>query len=340
MSFRFVITAMILSCLMFPSLSEAGKTRIKYALLAPEGTSWANSTKVAFNKIEEQTGGALDMKLYAGGKQGDENEVLQKIRINHIHGAAFTSVALTQIVPEFQILGLPGLIQNYEELDYVTEKTTKFFEDKFLEKGFVFLGWAEVGPIYVFTNVNAQYVEEFKGVKMWAMPGEPITPMILEKNGMKPITVPITDVLLQLEAGALDGFANTPMGAIGFQWFRKAKYVGDQPILYSTGGVLLTRQIWDSLTTEQQTIVKKSLWELSVSQKSQMRKENEESFKTLQDYGIGVLHYAADSVKLAEEQNLWLRQKIVADGQFFTADFLKEIEGYIQEVRSRKKSEK
>ena len=326
-----------LCSLLFTGVARAKTTAIKFAFMAPDGTSWVKSARTSFREIKKRTNGEVKFKIYAGGKQGEENVVLQKMRINSLHGAAFTSVTMSEIVPSYQAIGLPGIVNNYEELDYVLEKTRLFFEEQFLEKGFVFLGWAEVGPLYVFTNVPARNEEEFRHVKMWAMPGEPIAPIAMEKIGMKPITVPITDVLLQLEAGALDGFANSPMGALALQWYRKAIYVGNIPLLYSTGGVLIKKKTWDKIEPEYQTIIKEVLWKLSVIQKKQMRIENAESLETLKNAGIQIIEYPEESVTTMEKEHLWLRKKLVDDGRFFSAEFLAKVEGYVQEIRSQKK---
>ncbi|MGK5091887.1 TRAP transporter substrate-binding protein DctP [Deltaproteobacteria bacterium TL4] len=317
---------------LLPFAVQAKKVTVKFALVAPEGTSWVKAARKSFLAIKKQTGDQVVFKMYAGAKQGEESVVLQKMRINAVHAAGFTSVALSEIVKEYQVLGLPGLYENYKELDYVLAKTRSFYEQKFEEKGFIFLGWAEIGPIYVFTNTPARDHEDFKHVKMWAMPGEPIAPVAMKKFGMSPITVPLTDVLIQLESNALNGFANPPMGALALQWYRRAQYMGHLPLLYSTGGVVMKKKTWDNIKPEHQQLVKTLMWELSKTQTQQMRIENAESIETLKKAGIQIIEYTPESIAITKKSNLELQEYFI--DKYYSAELLAQVRNYIQEVRN------
>ena len=68
---KIVISLIILSCQM-----TYAKTSIKLATLVPKGTSWANTLKDMTKEIKTATDGEVRLKIYYGGTQGDEPDVL------------------------------------------------------------------------------------------------------------------------------------------------------------------------------------------------------------------------------------------------------------------------
>ncbi len=127
-------------------------TKIKFATVATEGSTWMKVMHELAKAVEDSTNGEVKFKIYPGAVQGDEKDVLRKMRIGQVHSAGFTGVGLGEILPEIRIMDVPFLFNNYEEVDYVSEKLSDHFAQKFEEKGYILLGWAEVGFVYVFTN--------------------------------------------------------------------------------------------------------------------------------------------------------------------------------------------
>ncbi len=95
--------------------AEADESRI--ATLAPEGSRWMKQMRLGADKIEKATDGRVTAKYYAGGTQGDEKDVVRKMGLGQLDGAALTAVGLGLIVPSIRVLQLPGLYANVGELD-------------------------------------------------------------------------------------------------------------------------------------------------------------------------------------------------------------------------------
>ncbi|HEX9910765.1 MAG TPA: TRAP transporter substrate-binding protein DctP, partial [Desulfatiglandales bacterium] len=72
---------------------------IKFATVAPEGSTWMNTMKELDKTIREKTQGQIAFRVYAGGVAGDELDALRKIRIGQLHSAAFSGVGFGQILP-------------------------------------------------------------------------------------------------------------------------------------------------------------------------------------------------------------------------------------------------
>ncbi len=63
---------------------------LKFATLAPAGTSWMNILDDWAKQVAHDSGGRLVFKMYPGGVAGDEPDVLRKIRFGQLQGGAFS----------------------------------------------------------------------------------------------------------------------------------------------------------------------------------------------------------------------------------------------------------
>ncbi|HLE31925.1 MAG TPA: TRAP transporter substrate-binding protein DctP, partial [Bacteroidota bacterium] len=147
---------------------------IKFATVAPVGTSWMNIMKEYDAAVRKESGGRLGFKIYGNSVQGDEKVVLRKIKAGQLHSGGFTGVAMGEIASKVRILDSPFLFRTYDEIDYIYDQYDTEFRQAFEEGGYVLLGWAEVGFVHVFTNVRVAKPQEMKSLKMWSWEGDPI----------------------------------------------------------------------------------------------------------------------------------------------------------------------
>ncbi len=125
---------------------------IKFASIAPEGSTWMNVMKEFDAAIRKESSGRVGFRMYPSGVQGDEKTVIRKIGVGQLHAAGFTGVGLGEIAPKVRILDTPFLIRSSEEADNLYQAFDQEFQQAFEAGGYVLLGWAEVGFVYVFSN--------------------------------------------------------------------------------------------------------------------------------------------------------------------------------------------
>ena len=99
----------IIILLIFTHTSHAQKYKIKFASLAPDGSTWMNVMRELDQAIREETTGEVGFRIYPGGVAGDEKDVLRKIRLGQLHSAGFTGVGLGEIFSEVRIFDSPFL---------------------------------------------------------------------------------------------------------------------------------------------------------------------------------------------------------------------------------------
>ncbi len=140
---------------------------IKLATLAPEGSSWMKTFNLLNAEVMKKTGKRIQFRIYPGGVLGDEMDMLRKMKIGQIQGAALTSGGLSALFKEVDVLQIPFLFQKYEEVDAVLNRMDAFFRKGFEESGYIFLGWSEAGFIYLMSTTPMYGVSDLKKGKVW-----------------------------------------------------------------------------------------------------------------------------------------------------------------------------
>ncbi len=317
------------------TLTINAATKIKFATVATEGSTWMKVMHELAKAVEDSTNGDVKFKIYPGAVQGDEKDVLRKMRIGQIHSAGFTGFGLGEILPEVRIMDAPFLFNTYEEVDYVSNKLSDHFAQKFEEKGYILLGWAEVGFVYVFTNTPINDIKDMSGVKMWMWEGDPIAEAAFTSMDISPIPLSLTDVLTSLQTNLINGVYISPLACTALQWHTKVKYMLQLPLADSNGAILITKKKFSKLTPEQQNILKyfaakylKKLTQLS-------REDNAKSLELIKKAGIQFTNITDENqLKSFSEAGKKARQSLV--GKLFDQEFLTQVENYILDFRNSK----
>jgi TRAP-type C4-dicarboxylate transport system substrate-binding protein len=335
---RVHLFTLIVCALLVPLAALGQEYTIKFATLAPEGSSWIKLMRDYDKAIREQSGGRVGFKIYAGGVAGDEKDVVRKIRIGQYHAGGFTGVGIGEIAKDVRILDAPFLFKNSDEVDYITDKFGSQFEQSLAQNGFVLLGWAEVGFVYVFSNTPIASPQDLRGVKMWMWEGDPIAQAAFQAIGFSPIQLSITDVTTSLQTGMINAVYTSPYGLIALGWFTKMSYMMDVPIAISNGAVLLSKKTFDGLPKDIQDILVKNGRKYFRDLTLTSRRENEESIETLKKKGMKITVPAKDVAAQFFDTGQRARQLLV--GRLFSAEFLGQVESSLATYRKEHASAK
>ena len=208
--------------------------------------------------IRKESGGKLGFKIYAGGISGDEKDILRKIKLGQFHSAGITGNGITEITKKARILDTPFLFKSYDEADYVYKTFETDFNQAFNDGGYVLLGWAEVGFVYIYTNTPVTKPEDLKNVKMWMWEGDPVAEATFKAMNISPIPLSLTDVMTSLQTNMINGVYASPLAAASLQWFTRVKYMFNLPLTDASGAVVISKKKFDALPPDMQNILVKN----------------------------------------------------------------------------------
>ncbi|MDE2142212.1 MAG: TRAP transporter substrate-binding protein DctP [Elusimicrobia bacterium] len=259
---------------------------IKFATLAPEGSTWMKVMTDLSGELEKATGGKLKFKFYPGGVAGDEKDVVKKIRIGQLQSGGFTGVGLGEISPDARLLDSPWLFHDRKELEYIRNKFSGELSASVEKGGFVVLGWTDLGSVYVFSKNPIAGPDDMKSAKMWVWEGDPIAQAAYKALGVNPVPLSVVDVMQSLQTGMIDAVYGPPLGVVALQWFQRVKNIYPVPMAESTGAVLISKKFFDALPEDQRKLVV----ELSAKHLKRLNEltniENDKALTTLKAQGL------------------------------------------------------
>ncbi len=281
----------IISCLCISSSWAAGQPKylIKFATIAPEGSTWITHLRSLDADLRKRSDGQMGFRIYAGGIAGDELNILKKIRIGQIQCTGFSGVGFGQILPMVRVMDLPFLFDTPQDADRVQAGMRDFFADQFRKRGFELLAWAEMGSVYLFSKKPIRRIEDLKGLKVWTWSGDPIAKEMFSEMGVVPIPLSITDVTTALNTGMIDTIYASPIGALALQWHTSLKYMLDLPIVYPTGAVLIWEDYYSKLPKEMAKLLCSTTEKAVKEMNSVLRSQNREAIQVIRDSGVTIL---------------------------------------------------
>ncbi len=315
-----------------PSANGAEKDLIiKMATLAPEGSSWMKTLNLLNTEVMKKTENRVQFRIYPGGVLGDEMDMLRKMKIGQIQGAALTTGGLSVLFKEIDVLQIPFLFQKYEEVDAVLKKMDSFFRKGFEDNGYVLLGWSEAGFIYLMSTLPIFSVTDLKKGKVWVWEESPMSKAIFDEAGVNAIPLTVPDVLVGLQTGLVNVVYAPPTGAISLQWFTKVKYLTDVPLVYLAGAIVVRKDTFKQIPQSYQSLIIEMSQQHLDQLKVVTRNENREAIKVMAKHGVQIVTPSKDQID--EYKRLSNKAMKNVSGQTFSQKTFDEVTSLLESDR-------
>jgi TRAP-type transport system periplasmic protein len=335
--FRILISILVAAFMLFPGFSACyAQTVIKIALVTPEGSTWTNTLRRMVEEVRLKTGGEIDLKVYAGGVSGDELDVIRKMQAGRIDAAGFSGVGLGVILPKIRILEAPLLYKNYEEIDFVKERLYKDFAYDFEKKGYILLGFAEAGFVFFFSSNEISGQDDLKKIKMWVWKGDPVAQTFFSSLGIKTYPLHLADVNTGLETGMIDSFYSPTLAAVVFQWYSKIKNMLDNPMVNSTGALLMSKKRFEELSERNRSILKEAAKKYCAELVRLTRRDNDQAREVLKGAGIRFILPSRQIISFFEENAKKTYEASM--NELYSRDLFNTIQEILKEYREARKT--
>jgi TRAP-type C4-dicarboxylate transport system substrate-binding protein len=273
------------------------KVLIKMATIAPRGSYMMQMIDKMDAEIRRETDNEVGIKLYYGGVQGDESDVLRKIRLGQLHGGAFTGSGLGRIASAVRVTEVPYLFMNYDEVEHVRNALRPEMEKMLEKEGFIVLGWNEVGFVYNFSKVPITSIDIARSQKWWMWEGDELSKAMFDAYGITPVPLSFTDVMTSLNTKLIDTASITPYGAVAYHWYEKFDYMSEYPTTNVQGGTIVVKKVWDKISPENQQKIKKICQPYFDDLSIHGREQNRKSVEVLKKAGIKVVVFDPEKDK-------------------------------------------
>jgi TRAP-type C4-dicarboxylate transport system substrate-binding protein len=311
---------------------------LKFATLAPPGSTWMNLIDAWGKEVESQSKGRLVFKFYPGGVSGDEPDVLRKIRFGQLHGGAFTGFGIGQIHSPARVLELPFLFRDLGEVDHARAAFSEEFARGFHDAGFEHLGWMEVGFVHFFSKHPVQTLDELKPRRIWLWQGDRMGEAFFKASKLSPVPLSVLDVYTSLSTGLVDTVYSTPLASIAMQWFTQTPYMSAQPMTNAMGVLLVDSRFFDRLPEDLRALLKTSGARAGEALIAATRTDNAKSLDVLKRQGLKLV---MNDGKSQEAEFLAIRDRAAAElmqSGYLPRDLVERTRGLLDSYRAQRET--
>lgn len=330
---RLFNTHIVFTLILLGMVSTASAQTIKLATLAPEGSGWMNAMRAGAAEIGQRTDGRVLFKFYGGGVQGNDKQVLRKMRIGQLHGGAFTSTVLGEFQNDAVLYGMPMLFNNLEEVQFVRDRMDDKLRQRVEQAGYVNFGFAGGGFAHIMSKRPIANLDDLLGLKIWIPDGDRISYGAVKALGVSPVTMPLTDVLTGLQTELIDTIMGPPAGTIILQWNTGVSYITDYPVAYIFAMMIIEKKYFEKIQTADQAIVREVMERVYKGFDQQGNEDNKKAYKAL--LGDGMKSVTPDLGQISKWHGAIQKsnQKLAREG-VIDARLLVEVECYIAAFRA------
>jgi len=307
---------------------------IKLGTLAPAGSTWHEILKEVAQRWEQASGGQVKLRVYAGGTQGSEGDMVRKMGIGQLQAASISNVGMHDILPEPQMFSLPMFFNDEADVECTFGKMRGRVEAAFDAKDYVVLQWSRIGAMSMFCDKPFRTPAEMDAAnaKVFAWEGDPKSVEAWRAAGFRPVVLSSTDVVPSLQTGMINCITNVPLYILTTRLFEKADNMVDLPWGYIYGATIVRKDAWEKIAPDLRARLKAIAVELGVKVDAEVRRLNVDAVTAMKKQGLQVV-----SVDARPWREMMERSWPVVRGGVVPAAWFDEVKAARDQCRAGKK---
>jgi TRAP-type C4-dicarboxylate transport system substrate-binding protein len=282
---RLLLTVLLL----IPSPPAHAAVTIKLATLAPSGSAWHDLLRELAQRWEQASAGEVKVKVYAGGTQGNEGEMLRKMAIGQLQAVAVSNVGLHDVVAEPQALSVPLLFRDQVEMRCALDQVKVGLDAAFLKKQLVVLQWSQIGAVSFFCAHPYRTPQEMAKARLFAWEGDPATVEAWRAAGFQPVVLSSTDLVPALQTGMIDCVGNVPLYVLTARLHDRARYLIDLPWGHLMAATVIRQDVWERIPAALQPRLREIARELGTRIDAEVRRLDTDAMAAMRAQGLQVV---------------------------------------------------
>ena len=219
--------------------------------------------------VEERSEGQLTFDIFANGVLGNEREVLEQVQAGAVDITKVSAASLESFSSQYAVFSLPYVFADEDHFftSMDSDIVTELF-DATIEDGFVGLTWYDSGARSFYTKDKPiMHPDDLKGLRIRVMDSQTQIEM-MEALGGAPTPLPFGEIYTALQSGVVDGAESNPTALTGGgKHGEVAKAFSFDEHARIPNIVVISSQVWNELTEEQQQLLRDAAKESTEYQK-------------------------------------------------------------------------
>ncbi|MFT3711089.1 MAG: TRAP transporter substrate-binding protein DctP [Archangium sp.] len=260
----------------------AEPTTFHIGTAVPRESPWGVVLRAWARAVKDKSKGEVELEFFWNGTQGDEAAQMAKLKTGQLDGAVVTAVGLGVIDPNVNILQLPGLFSNWEQLDKARDAMAPTFEKKFRDANLELVGWGDVGLDRLMSKgYAAQKPEDLKGKRAWVWREDPVLPTLFQQAGSVSVPTSLPEVIPELSTGNVTVLSVSAIAAEQLQWASRLDHVTQFIVAPNIGGLVISKAKLDALSKENRQLMIDTGHNAGKALTERIRNEDAKAFERL-----------------------------------------------------------
>jgi TRAP-type C4-dicarboxylate transport system substrate-binding protein len=241
---------LIAAALLAASPARPDPVVLKLGTLAPTGSAWHEILREMGREWEQASGGTVRLKIYAGGTQGSEGDMIRKLGIAQLQAAALTNVGMHDLVPEPKALSTPLFFASEDEANCVLEGVRPTVEAALAQRGYAIVHWSRLGALYLFCDAPRRTPADMREARFFAQEGDDHAADAWRAAGFRPVQLSATDLYPALASGMIECVPSLPVYVLTARLHDKARHMMDLAWGHMYGATVVRRDAWERIPAE------------------------------------------------------------------------------------------
>lgn len=222
----------------------------------------------AMEKIEEWSGGTIEIVLHDGGELGGDDILMQGVVQGTLSIVNAVSSAQVETVPEAALLGIPCMFESTEQFNRLIESEYgERLQEYYNKAGLQLLACFGDNYRNLTANLPITSIEEIKGLKMRTL-DNPYHIAFWQALGADASYYNFNDLYTALQQGTYEAQENPNTAIIGARLYDVQDYVINSRHVIIDNIYVMNKAQWDALTDEQQRLIQRFMEEIKAEQVS------------------------------------------------------------------------
>lgn len=322
------LTAVLCIMLFAAAAATAAPKEFAIANDSTDDTVTGLMTQKLKEVLEAKSKGAFKVATFPNSQLGSDREITQSCQNGELAFVVQNTAPQVNFVPKAAVFDLPNLFPNKKVARAALDKFQRDIEPEYAKAGIVMLGFGDQGFRVLSSNKAINKIEDFKGLKLRTMENK-YHVQYWQSLGANPTPLPFSELYLALQQGTVTGQENPYEVIVATKLYEVQKYVIDTNHLFHTITIIMSKNIYDQLTPEEQKLVRDAAREVIIWGREQADKRHADRVAILKKNNVQIIKL--DEKLLGEMQ---AKSKPVYDNisKAVGADLVKKLQDAVKEA--------
>ncbi|XEC94433.1 TRAP transporter substrate-binding protein [Paenibacillus tarimensis] len=235
--------------------------------------------------VNERTNGRITIDVFPSAQLGEEKAVIEQVQLGAIEFTRVSTGPMAEFNKDFGVFSLPYIFDSEEHVwKFLKSDTATELLDSLEKSSMKGLTYFSSGSRSFYSTKPLTKLEDLKGMKVRVIQNK-LNMEIMEALGASATPMPYGEVYSSLQTGVIDAAENNYPSYYSSKHYEVAKHYLLDSHQRVPEVLLISKQVWEKLSQEDQDVIKQAAIEATDYQREEWGKYEKESEQAVRDGG-------------------------------------------------------